>query len=174
MPPILTLTQVREHVETGLPDTALQRIIEAEDAEIIRRFGSGTTQTEMLAGGTPLLFLSRPVTSITMLTETVNDATTTLDATDYTIWWATTLERDDDGAHPASVWGERITVTYVPLDLLYQRQAILTQLVQLAVRYNGVQAESIGGDYSATSADYLRERERIMRPLAPRGGVFLA
>ena len=34
---LLTLAQVREHVETDLVDDALQRLIDAEDEEILKR-----------------------------------------------------------------------------------------------------------------------------------------
>ena len=175
MAALLTLAQMREHVETDLSNDALQRIIDAEDAEIVQRFGQPTAQTDVLRGGNPRLFLSRLASTITSINETVGDTTTTLAADDYEIWWNQELDRCADGANGRSTWGDRVTVVYVAQTMTAQRTAVLTQLVQLAVRYNGVQQESVGsGDYSATSADYQRERERLLRKLAPRGGVFLA
>jgi len=172
---LLTVAQIREHVETDLPDDALQRIIDSEDAEIIRRFGAAATQTETLRGGESYVFLSRLVSTITSISEEVSGTTTTLATDDYDLWWNQALERDDSGTNARSTWGDRVTVVYVPQTTTAQRKLLLSQLCQLAARYNGVQSESVGGgDYSATSADYQRERERLFRKLEPRGGVFLA
>ena len=173
---LLTVTQIREHVETDLSDDALQRIIDSEDGEIIRRFGAPTTQTETFrASGGTHLFLSRLVTSITSVTEEVSGTSTTLAVDDYDLWWNQALERDDSGTNARSTWGDKVTVVYVPQTTTPQRTLLLIQLVQLAVQYSGVQSDSIGaGDYSATYHDYQRERERLFRKLEPRGGVFLA
>lgn len=172
---LLTVTQILEHFETDLSNDALQRLIDSEDGEITRRFGAPTAQTETLRGGETHLFLSRLVSSITSISEEVNGTATTLAADDYDSWWNQALERLEDGTNGRSTWGDRVTVVYVPQDTTAQRKAALVQLVQLAVRYNGVHTESVGsGDYSATSYDYQRERERLFRKLEPRGGVFLA
>lgn len=172
---LLTVTQIREHVETDLGNDALQRIIDSEDGEITRRFGAATTQTETLKGGESYVFLSRLVSSITSVTEEVNETTTTLAVDDYDLWWNQAIERDSDGTNGRSTWGDKVTVVYVPQTTTPQRTLLLIQLVQLAVQYRGVQSASIGsGDYSATYHDYQRERERLFRKLEPRGGVFLA
>jgi hypothetical protein len=172
---LLTVAQIRQHIETDLEDDALQRIIDAEDAEITRRFGATSTQTDVLKGGSEYLFLSRKATTIASVTEEVYETTTTLATDDYDLWWNQALERDPDGTNGRTTWGERVTVVYTPQDITAQRRGVLIALVQLAVRYNGVQSESVGsGDYSAASYDYQRERERLFVKLAPRGGVFLA
>lgn len=174
---LLTLAQMREHVETDLVDDALQRLIDAEEEEILRRLGAPLTQTESFpVRSQTQLYLSRRASTIVSITEEIEGgATTTLAADDYELWWNQSLEREPDGTNPRSSWGERVTVVYTPQDTTAQRIGLLVQLVQLAVRYTGVQSESIGsGDYSATSHDYLRERERLFRRLEPRGGVFLA
>jgi hypothetical protein len=172
---LLTVAQIREHVETDLSNDALQRIIDSEDGEITRRFGAPTTQTETFKGGESYVFLSRLASSITSVTEEVNETTTTLAVDDYDLWWNQALQRDADGTNGRGTWGERVTVVYVPQTTTPQRTLLLIQLVQLAVQYGGVQSDSVGsGDYSATYHDYQRERERLFRKLEPRGGVFLA
>jgi hypothetical protein len=172
---LLTLAQVREHVETDLVDDALQRLIDAEDEEILKRCGPPTSQTEILKGGDTHLYLSRLVSTITSIAEQVEDTTTTLAADDYDLWWNQALEREEDGTNPRAVWGERVTVVYLPQDQTSQRIMTLIQLVQLAVRYSGVQQESVGsGDYSVGNYDYQHERERLLRKLEPRGGIWLA
>jgi hypothetical protein len=174
MAPILTLAQMRESVETDLPDAALQRLIDAEDAEIVRRYGAPATQTQVLRGGSASLYLSRQASAITSVSEEVGGTVTALAADDYELWSGGILEREADGTNGRAAWGERVTVVYVPVADAEQRTACLAQLVQLAVRYSGVASESIGGDYSATKHDYQRERERLLRKLAPRGGMVIA
>lgn len=172
---LLTLAQVREHVETDLVDDALQRLIDAEDEELLKRFGAPTSQTEILRGGGTHLYLTRLVSTITSIAERVEDTTTTLATDDYDLWWNQALERKDDGTNARDIWGERVTVVYVPQDQTSQRIMTLIQLVQLAVRYTGVQSESVGsGDYAVGNLDYQHERERLLRKLEPRGGVWLA
>ncbi len=168
---LLTLTELREHIETDLVDDALQRLLDAEDEEILRRCGAPLSQTQSFAVTTQTqLFLTRPASVLLTVTETdTAGVTTTLAATDYELWWGQAVER------VTGTWGPRVTVVYTPRDTTAQRIGVLIQLVQLALRYSGVQSESIGGgDYSATYLDYQRERERLLGRLAPRGGVFLA
>lgn len=174
---LLTVTQLRGHVESDLDDTALQRLLDSEDAEIVRLFGPVSSATELHAGGADVvqLVLDRQIASITSVTEVVDGTSTTLSADDYRQWWGQSLERLDDGTNPRSSWGERVTVVYVPNDATAQRTAVLIQLVQLALRYTGLRQESVGqGDYAATMLDQRRERARLLGQLAPRGGLWLA
>lgn len=174
---LLTVTQLREHVETDLPDAALERILDAEDAEIVRRFGSATSASETLAGNALLLFLSRSPGTISTITETEADnlTTTTLAADDYRLWPGGILERLATGTNGRSAWAPVVTVTYAPTDDQAQRIHTLIQVCQLAARYTGVVQESVGqGDYAITLQDYRRERERLLSQLAPRGGIWLA
>lgn len=168
---LLTVGELREHLETDLSDEALQRILNAEEAEIVRRYGPTATQTEMQQGGQTLLVLWRKAGSITSVIETAIDnvTQTTLAANDYRLWPSGQLERLVTGTHPAAFWAPLVTVTYVPEDQSAQRKGVLVQLAALAAKYNGLKSESVGGgDYSATSLDYTIERERLLRSLAGR------
>ena len=175
MTALLTVTQLREHVETDLADTALQRLLDSEDAEIVRRCGALASVTETIKGGGELLFLARPAASITTVTEEVYHASTTLATDDWELWWSQALRRDDDGTNPRATWGDEVTVTYVPVSDAAQRALALIDLVKLALAYSGLQQQAVGqADFSATGLDYRRERERILGRLAPRGGIVLA
>ena len=169
---ILSNAQLQEHVETDLSDNALQRINDAETAEIIRRFGDYDTATELLPGGEVMLVLSQKAGSFTSVTETVSDTDTALAADDYRLWYGAMLERLDDGTNPRSTWGDRVSVVYVPEDKLPQRRLVLINLVKLAIEYRGLKSEDIGaGDYRMTQLQYNEERENILRSLVPRGFV---
>jgi len=169
---ILDNAQLEEHIEHDLTDNALQRLNDAETAEILRRFGDYDTATELLPGAETMLVLSQKAASFTSVTETVDDTSTVLSADDYRQWWGAMLERLDDGTNPRSTWGDRVSVVYVPENKLPQRRLVLVNLVKLAIEYRGLKSEDIGaGDHRMTALDYNKERENIMRSLVPRGFV---
>lgn len=163
---LITPAILREHVETDLSDDALQRIIDAEEAEIIRRFGENATQVEEFAvGGLPLLFLSRPVASITSVVERVSDDDTTLTTNDYHHDGRNVLRRIyTDADNPANTWGGRVTVTYVPRDMNAQRIKVLIDVCRLNLQYTGLEREA-AGDYAATNLDFTMEREKLFAQL---------
>lgn len=173
---ILNNAQLGEHIEHDLSDNALQRLNDAETAEILRRFGSVTTATELLPGGTRRLILKQKLGSdgITSVTETVGTTDTILAADDYRLWYGgAMLERLDDGTNPRSRWGNRVSVVYVPENRLAQRRLVLINLVKLAIEYRGLKSEGVGaGDYSMTVLEYNAERENLLRSLRHRAFVF--
>lgn len=185
---LLSTAGLRQHVETDLPDTALQLILDSEEAEIIRRYGPHATATDVLSGGewfplqmaglsgvTGWLVLNRPAVSIVSIVQTTFDQSLVLAAGDYTLWPGGRLEREGFGPNPASWWGEQVVVTYVPVDMTAQRALVLVQLCKLALAFTGLKSESVGGgDHSETTADYTVEREKALRSLAPRGGFVIA
>jgi len=66
----VTLTQMRDHIETDLVDAAMQRIIDAETKRIERVVGKQTGVVERKnAAGLQTLFTRRPIASITSITE---------------------------------------------------------------------------------------------------------
>jgi len=172
---LLSAAALRDHVETDLANDVLQRILDAEESEIIRRYGAHATQVDTLPGGHEWLILRRTPSSFSTVVEVVATTSTTLATTDYRHWGGGRLQRLNDGTNQRSTWGERVTVTYVPEDRTAQRRLALAQLAALAIRYEGVHAESIGGsDYSVTNLDYRLERERLLASLATRGGMWFA
>lgn len=168
---LLTVGELREHLETDLSDEALQRILNAEEAEIVRRHGPTATQSETLQGNETYLFLSRTASSITSVIETESDnlTQTTLASNDYRLLPAGKIERLVTGTNPRSFWSHLVTVNYVPENQADQRRLVLMQLAMLTAKYNAMKSESVGGgDYSGTSLDYTVERERLLRSLSGR------
>jgi hypothetical protein len=170
---LLTVAQLHEHLETDLPDSALQRILDAEESEIVQRYGAHATASETLQGQGEWLVLSRPAASITSITETIGDDVTPLAADDYLVWGGSRLSRMGDGTHPAWTWADQVAVVYTPLDQVAQRTLVLVNLCRLAIGYTGLASESVGsGDHSETALIYSQERERLLRSLSPRGLIF--
>ena len=56
-----------------------------------------------------------------------------------------------------------------------QRTLVLVNLCKLAIRYTGAESESVGTwDYLSREKNYVEERNRLLRQLAPRGGLAFA
>lgn len=170
---LLTPAQLRMHLETDLADEALQRLLDSEEGEIVRRYGEHATATEVLVGTLAGVLLSRPALSVTSVTEESPDADPLeLAADDYVAWYGgRLLTRSMNGTNPAWSWAPRVTVVYVPVSNVEQRRLVLIRLCQLAAAFNGTQAEAVG-DYRMSALDYQRERERALRTVSPRQVMF--
>ncbi len=168
---LVTEEQVRKHLGTNSTDTdELQRLIDDADAEVVRRCGPHKIDgslTDVLRGGSARLFPSQSVGAITSVIETIRDVATTLSPDDYRTWHGgRMLERLSNGSHPRADWGERVDLTYTPVDTDPQRRMAIIRLVQLGLAYSGLRSESVG-PYSAQSLDYAKEREAILKQLLP-------
>ena len=85
---------------------------------------------------------------------------------DYRTWYGgRMLERLSNGSHPRADWGERVELTYTPVDTDHQRRMAIIRLVQLGLPYSGLHSESVG-QYSAQNLDYGKEREAILKQLS--------
>lgn len=171
MAALLSVDEVKDHLATDLDDAALSLIIDAEEAEIVRRFGphaqSGTV-SEFHAGYNRRLYLHRPATAITSVVEEwpyygLGTDIVTLTPDDYTLRGNRFLERVN------GMWGRYVTVVYTPVSDDAQRKIVLIQLVKLAMAYTGLETELVG-DTEITYREHFAERETVLRQLA-RGGL---
>ncbi len=165
---LLTLPQVRENVETGLVDTALQRIMNSAEQDIDQRFGAVALQVDSLIGGGKAIWLTRPILTITSIVETVGDTNTTLSADDYDTRHNKQLDRLTTGTNGRSLWGDKAKVTYVPVDTTERRIAVYLRLIKLEIQFSGLDSERTG-DFSSKSLDYSSEREKILSGLREAG-----
>ena len=167
---LLTKEEVQQHLGSNSTDIdELQRLIDDADAEVVRRYGPHRIDgslTDVLRGGSVRLFPSQAVEGITSVTETAWDTVTVLSPDDYRTWYGgRMLERLSNGSHPRADWGERVELTYTPVDTDPQRRMAIIRLVQLGLQYSGLESTSIG-PYSSKSLDYTREREAILKQLS--------
>ncbi len=164
----MTVAEVRDHIETDLIDSALQRLIDAAEEELEAGFGSKTSVIDVLEGvGRRYIFPSRPVKTMTSVAEYEAGTSTTLVALDYRVLANNRqIERLSTGTNSRSTWAEEVTLTYEPDDQARWVAAEI-DLVRLAVEFNAKRSESIG-DHSSTSADYQAERTRIIQGLSTR------
>jgi len=172
---LVTLAQMREHIETDLSDTELQRVIDAAEQEIVDHFGAHTTQTDETTENrlSTHLFLTRPASSITTVTETlIVDGVrteTVLSSDDYRLssdGWR--IHRLSDGTNPRTTWGDEVTIQFTPSDETDKREGVLIRLVKLDVQFNGLDADRIG-DYSRQQQNYIKNRNAALQSLSRLG-----
>jgi hypothetical protein len=185
MATIISPDDLREHVESGLGDAALQRLIDDADAAIVARYGphdatEAAPVSEEFTGGDLRLFPRQKVASVVSVTEYVGslgsaEVSYELDPDDWRLEHAGgSIVRLASGPTPAGSWGSRIVIEYLPQTDYSRRQRVALDLCRLAAQQSGLASER-AGDYAATSVeDYQRERERILNELAPMGGMVIA
>lgn len=162
--PLLTVAELKEHVSTGLSDSALRRYLDAGEAEIVRFSGAIATATEYHVGGGSTVPLDRAASSITSVDELASDGTvsTSLAADDYRLAAdGYVVERLQTGTNPRATWYGRVKVTYTPTDDTDARIIDLVDLVKLQLAYEGVASHSEDA-FSAEQGDYEAQRLAIL------------
>ena len=171
----LTVAQFREHVTSSLGDEAVQRLLDASAEAIIGALGQyasdGTATEEFPRVSGMSLMLSRPAESISEVVERAHFAVPlTLAADDYVLSTSGyVLRRLRTGTTPSIVWRPLVTVTYLPLSDLAERDRVQLELVKLDLAYQpGITQETIGS-WSETLAQgdrtYQVERAAILASL---------
>lgn len=174
MATLLSVDEVRQHIETDLADPALTRLVEDADAEIIARLGDIATATETADGtGHDLFPLNRKCSAVSSVVMRIGQTDYPLGADDYAIvrdgrW----LQRRSGSVVPELVWHGIITVVYTPADDTASRKRLLVNLVMLSVQYDGTKTQNIG-DANATQFDYMQERENLFAPFMRKGRRFI-
>ena len=175
MAPLITVANLILHIETDLATAEVQRLIDAADDSIVEAHGehsSTGTVTDLLIGGDRALFLTRPYSALTSVTEYAGTSTTVLVAADYRAWYGNRLlERLAlDATNPAAYWAERVQIIFTPVDDDKQRIEATIDLVRLAMQVTGLQSQR-AGDYSAVSLNYHKERAAIINRLGRKSMI---
>ena len=179
---LLTVAEVKEHVTTGLSDTALGRLIDSGDAYIRRMVGSHDPATTMvyeddIGPGSRSIWLPRPAVSIATLEyrRLLDSAWTVRDAKTYYL--------SDEGRSVTVIrrgwdWGRydqfqaRVRVTYTPVSENAERTQALIDLVRLETQDTGLKSER-DDTFSYEAKDKTKARREIIAPLK-RGYRMLA
>lgn len=162
---ILTVTELRAHIESDLTDASLQRLADASEEQIVNVAGSATSETESFAdagyptGRDRTLYLSRPVSSITTVKERDyrDDSQTSLSADDYRMENTRDLIRLREGSNSRLFWAPFVEVVYVPVVDTGLRKHVQIQLVKKALTYSGFGKEKIGD----TNFSHFGTREEV-------------
>lgn len=166
---ILTVDEYREHVTTALEDDALQRLLDAAEADIVRYAGDGGEVTEYVDGQGRFITTHRPIGSVTSVAEVYGSTTLDLSANDYLQRSACVLERLTTGDHARHCWRGRVATTYLPADDEATRVGVQLDLVTLAIAYQpGVARETVGSwtqQYAAAVGAHQAEHDAILSRL---------
>ena len=167
--PLLTVAQLREHVETSLPDTALERILASCEQAIATWAGPLELDEEgvvadvterVWAPGRVLLHLHQLPTAIVLVTDVHDGVETLLDPSAY-------RHEDRYLRRLGGTWGEWTTVIYTPTDDSAVRRTVLVQLCQLELNVQPGMAAQGAGPWSETYGAYLRQRNELLRAIRP-------
>jgi hypothetical protein len=160
-----TVDELRQYIETDLPDQVLAAYSAEADAAIVARYGSHSADITpplikfMYGGDSVLLHVPEVVSAIH------ENGVLLVAGTDYRKRQDHVYERLPLG----HFWGEddpdfEVEVRYAPLNDTEARKRILVQLVKLTMDYNGLKTERVG-DYGSESLDFEAERRRIFKSL---------
>jgi hypothetical protein len=174
---LLTVDQLRTFVASGLPDSALQTLLNAAEQAIVALAGATGDVTEYLSAqqfygdGLHRITVARPIGTITSVTEHSGGVATMLDATDYRAS-GYVLSRLPNGTHPQWAWAHRVTVVYTPADDTSERERVQVELVKLDLSWApGLVQQQIGtwSESYALPGSYEAERAAILATLGGSG-----
>lgn len=176
---LLDTDAVRELVESGLDNAALEVYIDAADEDIINH--AGPHGTDVVYSRTAsirhtnrlVVHLPRPAVSITSITidnAPVTDDSYTLTSGGRTIefhqgayWYWSGVVNPSTYLYPPI----DVVVTYTAVSDTGRRKRALVDLVKLGLQFDGLQSERVGS-YSRMSSRYGTERNRILTALGGR------
>ncbi|RPJ38663.1 MAG: hypothetical protein EHM35_04015 [Planctomycetaceae bacterium] len=163
MPSLVSPADAKALISTSLSDANLQLVIDRVEAQIIEKIGAPqvdgmtTTLAKTMRGEGSYLFMPTEIHEIVSIVEDM----VTLDADQYQIWAGGVIER-----LPSGSWGDRIVVTYKPVDDRLKRKQVIIDLVRLVLERTALRQESVGGEYSYTApSDWDAEFRKAMKRL---------
>jgi hypothetical protein len=167
---LLTVAELREHVESALPDTALERILAGCELAIAQWAGPLSFDEDgaieevadvASAPGRVLLRLRQAPAAVSSVVDIHGDVESELEPTAYRI--EERYLRRLGGA----VWGQWTRVTHVPVDDSAVRRTVLIQLVQLELNVQPGMASQGAGPWTESYGKYLRQRNELLRAIRP-------
>lgn len=176
MASLVSPDELRVLVETGIGDTELQEVINRVEAEITEEIGApyseGETLTETLEGKSRNIYLKRPVSSITSVTEysQLSDTTGNALTENETFYvWPSQGRLERISTVPGAIlWSRMVAVVYVPQDQTEKRKKAIIDLVRIDISRTAYFSEGVAGEYNYMATDNLweKERRRIMKRLS--------
>lgn len=160
----LTVTELRQHVETDLGDPALQRLLDDAYTAIRERAGTLDPVTARYIGnGDSVIWLGGRVATLPF-TSVVEDTVVLVVDVDYRVLYGGRgLERIDSSGK-VRAWGRDVLITYTKANDEAKRKRVAIDLCKLALQFDGTQGYS-AGDYRQENPDYQRAREQVLRGL---------
>jgi hypothetical protein len=186
---LITPAVYKEHDPgTALGDDALQRIIDANEAYMVRVLGPhsrvGSPAVEIHNGGHAAVYPGQILGTVVSVEERYGGDPTwyLLAASDYEVLNdGRMVRRLTTGTSARSTWGPYVRLTYVPADNLSERVAALLEMVGMdvtaGVSSGGLQSRTMGS-WSETYGQGETGREaakaKVLARLSPTGGFTFA
>lgn len=175
---LLTLSEMRTHLETDLTDAALQRLLDAAERQILDVVGPSAAVTETFdsysqgIGNPSVLYLSRGVAASTNISSIVEreypgGTGTTLAANDWALRGIRELVRLSDGTNGRTSWAPVVEVAHTPDFSTAIQKEVQSKLVKISANFSGLAGERYG-DFDFRSADVAAMTETALASL--RGG----
>ena len=181
------LDRLKLRVETDLTDTELQLMIDADEAEIVDRYGAITEITILEDGQRHFITVHRRIdeTETITITEVFPSNTgasgnrTLLSSDDFRITnGGRSIVRLIDGTNGRRHWSDLVEFKYTPVSDQTRRDEVVIKLATLSITYQGLDKQERTGDFSrggsVTADAYTKEREALFNTLAPRGRLVMA
>ena len=128
---LVTPMDVKALINTSLSNANLQTVIDRVEAQITARIGAPQTDayaTEVvktMRGEGEYLFMPTEIYSVS----SIDEDTSTLTSDQYQTWAGGVIERLPDDWH----WGDRVVVTYKPVDDRLVRSQVIIDLVRIVI-----------------------------------------
>lgn len=167
---LLSVEELREHVTTGLGDTALQRLLDDAEAAITAYAGAVGATEELVSGGGSRITTTRPIASVGSIVERDGGLSpVTLSVDDWELRGRFVLARLSLGTNQSSSWRGPVSVTYTPVDDTATREVVQVELVKLAIAFNPALASETVGAWTQTfvssNKSYADQRGEILARL---------
>lgn len=173
---LLTPAELEYQVETDLPNTALQQIIDTVEQDIEDYAGpTAAYVAEYNPSLDHVIRLPVKASAVVSVTEYLGAQSepekTVLEEDDYELsdnGW--NLRRLSSGTNPGGYWGWHVVVTITPVGDTARRKQVAVELARLLITSSGYSQEEVC-DWSATTKDERAERAKILSRLR---GVLIA
>ena len=195
----LAVADCRALVPTPLTDPQLQRVITMIEDDLDNVLGAvqtaalGTELTVVIAGEQADIFVKRPISSVTTVTEYSGMTDTTgvalTEDEEFYVWEEEGRLQRIGGSIPrgapsvqsvfymtreqfmgssqVGLWGSHVEVVYKPIDQHHKREQATIDLVRVYLSQTALMSESVAGEYSYQApANWEAEKRRIMRRLS--------
>ena len=158
---MITASDVKAQIETGFSDATIESIIVSVNREISNLIGPESGYTFVVDTNCNSL-LVLPVGAVTIIKIDVEQPTfpptyIEIASTEYTHY----IHEPRIVYNNQGVWGRRVVVTFDPIENPIRNQ-IAIQLCALDMQYNPQERTEVGDDFSETSADTRKERNKLL------------
>lgn len=170
---LLTNSELKTHIETDLPDAALQRLADAAEKMIDEEAGTVAAVIENFnawgfpSGRDQRIFVARQISSIASVNERdhPDDTAVTLSTDDYRVENSRMLIRLQEGTNPRLRWAQMMEIAYTPEPQTEIRERVQIDLVKLGIQFSGAKRETIGDDFEFWHLDQKEGLSGALRPL---------